>query len=83
VRRFAQVVKTDAHEGPVYVRGEDALYFTTQRPDVAIRRLALDGRRFPVAPGRITTVRDAANTANGMALDAEGRLVVCEQGMRW
>jgi gluconolactonase len=83
VRRFAQVVKTDAHEGPVYVRGEDALYFTTQRPDVAIRRLALDGRRFPVGPGRIATVRDAANTANGMALDAEGRLVVCEQGMRW
>jgi gluconolactonase len=80
VRQLTRIVETDAHEGPVYVTGEDALYFTTQRPDVAIRRLALDGYRFPLDPGSITTVRDAANMANGMALDAEGRLVVCEQG---
>jgi len=83
VQQLSRVVQTDAHEGPVYVAGEDALYFTTQRPDVAIRRLALDGDRFLLEPGRITTVRAAANMANGMALDAEGRLVVCEQGTRW
>ena len=82
-QRLTRVVETDAHEGPVYVPGEDALYFTTQRPDVAIKRLALDGGRFPLEPGRITTVRAAANMANGMALDAEGRLVVCEQGTLW
>ena len=83
VRRLTRVIETDAHEGAVYVTGEDALYFTTQRPDVAIRRLALDGYRFPLEPGRITTVRGASNMANGMALDAEGRLVVCEQGTLW
>ena len=83
VQELSRVVQTDAHEGPVYVPGEDALYFTTQRPDVAIKRLALDGSRFPLEPGRITTVRAAANVANGMALDAEGRLVVCEQGTLW
>jgi gluconolactonase len=83
VRQLSLVVETDAHEGPVYVPGEDALYFTTQRPDVAIERLALDGGRFPLEPGRITTVRAGANVANGMALDAEGRLVVCEQGTLW
>ena len=83
VQELSQVVQTDAHEGPVYVPGEDALYFTTQRPDVAIKRLALDGSRFPLEPGRITTVRAAANVANGMALDADGRLVVCEQGTLW
>jgi gluconolactonase len=73
---LTRIAETDAHEGPVYVAGEDALYFTTQRPDVAIKRLALDG-------GQITTVRGMANMANGMALDAEGRLVVCEQGTLW
>jgi gluconolactonase len=83
VQELSRLVQTDAHEGPVYVPGEDALYFTTQRPDVAIKRLALDGSRFPLEPGRITTVRAAANMANGMALDAEGRLVVCEQGTLW
>jgi gluconolactonase len=83
VQRLTRVVETDAHEGPVYVAGEDALYFTTQRPEVAIKRLALDGSRFPLEPSRITTVRAAANMANGMALDADGRLVVCEQGTLW
>jgi gluconolactonase len=83
VLQLTRVVETDAHEGPVYVPGEDALYFTTQRPDVAIRRLALDGGRFPLEPSRLSTVRAAANMANGMALDARGRLVVCEQGTLW
>jgi gluconolactonase len=83
VQQLTRVVETDAHEGPVYVAGEDTLYFTTQRPEVAIQRLALDGNRFPLEPGRITTVRAPANVANGMALDAEGRLVVCEQGTLW
>ena len=27
--RLALVAETDAHEGPVYIPGEDALYFTT------------------------------------------------------
>jgi gluconolactonase len=68
---LTRLAQTDAHEGPVYV-DDDALFFTTQRPDVAIRRLAL-------ATGEVTTVRAAANVANGMALDADGRLIVCEQ----
>ena len=49
-RLLTPVVATDAHEGPVYVASEDALYFTTSRPDVAIRRLQLDGARFPLEP---------------------------------
>ena len=83
VLQLARVLETDAHEGPVYVPGEDALYFSTQRPDVAIKRLAFKGGPLPLEPGRITTVRAAANMANGMALDGEGRLVVCEQGTLW
>jgi gluconolactonase len=68
-----RLVETDAHEGPVYVAGEDALYFTTNRPHVAIRRLEL-------ATGRLTTVRAEANMANGMTLARDGSLLVCEQG---
>jgi gluconolactonase len=88
--RLVHVVDTDAHEGPVYVPGEDALYYTSlprpgstpsSGPRVEIARIALDGLRFPLEPDRITVVRPAANAANGMALDPDGRhLLVCEQG---
>ena len=85
--RLVRVVAADAHEGPVYVAGEDALYFTTlpQRgeasaPRVAIKRLALDGDRFPLEEERVSVVVPDANAANGMALDLQGRLVICEQG---
>ena len=88
--RLVKVADTDAHEGPVYVPSEDALYYTTvpQRkgaaphgsPDVAIKRLALDGTRFPLMGERETVVRRHANGANGMALGHDGCLVVCEQG---
>jgi gluconolactonase len=71
-----RVAAVDAHEGPVYVAAEHALYFTTSRPDVAIRRLELDGNRAV----RVTTVRASTHAANGMTLGDDGRLIVCEQG---
>ena len=73
-----KIVEINAHEGPVYVADEHALYFTSfprPRPHVAIRRLDISG-------GEITTVVDGANAANGMTLDRDGRIVVCEQGTR-
>ena len=74
VIRPTLVVETDAHEGPVYAADEHALYFTSVRRErVAIKRLDL-------AHGEITVVREDANTANGMTLDREGRMIVCEQG---
>ena len=76
VGHLERLAETDAHEGPVYVADEDALYFTTvRRESVAIKRLLL-------ADGSVTVVRADANMANGMALDLDGRLVVCEQGTR-
>lgn len=61
--RLERVAVVDAHEGPVYVEHEDALYFTTlpvsvNRPatgdlEVAIKRLQLDGDRFPIPSSRI------------------------------
>ena len=50
---------------------------------VAIRRLALDGGSNPLPPSALTTVREASNMANGMTLDREGRLVICEQGTKF
>src|ERR687887_2462133 len=75
--RIDLVIATDAHEGPVYAADEDALYFTSvprrpARPDepvVAIKRIALDGARLPVDPGRVTVAHPEANVANGMTLD--------------
>jgi gluconolactonase len=80
--RPVQVVEVDAHEGPVYIPAEDALYFTTVRSPagVAVKRLQLDGPRFPLGRERVTVVRADGNFANGMTADHEGRLVVCEQG---
>jgi gluconolactonase len=78
--RLERIAAVDAHEGPVYVAAEDALYFTTvprpraDGPLVAIRRIPLG------APDRVETVRADANAANGMALAADGALLVCEQG---
>jgi sugar lactone lactonase YvrE len=70
------VAQVDAHEGPVYVAEEDALYFTSvPRPQVDIKRLSLHS-------GEVSVLRADANKANGMTLAPDGRLLVCEQGTR-
>jgi gluconolactonase len=71
ITRLADV---DAHEGPVFVADEQALYFTTQRHG---RRV--DIMRLSLADGTLSTVRPDASAANGMALDSDGTLLVCEQ----
>lgn len=77
IETLTLVAETDAHEGPVYVAAEHTLYFTTTRKGerVDVQRLDLD-------TGEVTTVRADAAAANGMTLDGDGRLVVCEQGTR-
>ena len=74
--RLAHVIDVDAHEGPVYVPGADALYVTTlpqqPGPRVDIKRLSLESMT-------VSTVRPNAEAANGMALGHDGRLIVCEQ----
>lgn len=67
-----RIAKTDAHEGPVYAFWEHALYFTTQRPRVDVKRLDLE-------TGEVSLVRADAKVANGMAPYGDGRLLVCEQ----
>jgi gluconolactonase len=84
--RLVCVAETDAHEGPVYVAAENALYFTTVPrfrngdPEVAIKRLALVDDCFPLNGEREAVVNASANAANGMTLSPTGDLLVCEQG---
>lgn len=90
--RLTLVAETDAHEGPVYVPGEDALYFTTLpqprntptpgTPHAVIKRLALDGLSFPVDPSQLSVLPAHVHMPNGMTLGHDGSLVVCGQGTR-
>lgn len=75
------VLDIDAHEGPVYAADEDALYFTSV-PPARVKRLALDGMRFPLEPERVSVVPASVNLPNGMTMGIDGELVVCEQGTR-
>jgi gluconolactonase len=82
--QLALLAEVDAHEGPVYFADENALYFTSlprpgvdRSPSVQIKRIPLD------EPWDVSVLVAAANGANGMAADHDGRLVVCEQGSRW
>ncbi len=80
------LIETNAHEGPVYVAAEHALYFTTvPEPgpkNIAIKRLQLAGEEFPFEAQDLDIVQFPSNMANGMALDRDGRLLICEQGTR-
>ena len=80
------LMETSAHEGPVYVASEHALYFTTMPEpgprDISIKRLQLAGEEFPFQAQALDTVRSPSNMANGMTLDRDGYLVICEQGSR-
>ena len=73
--RLEHLVDVDAHEGPVYVPGEDALYFTSvPRPGPRV-----DIKRLDLGSLSVSVVRGDARAANGMALGHDGRLIVCEQ----
>ena len=73
--RLEHVVDVDAHEGPVYVPGEDALYFTSvPRPGPRV-----DIKRLDLGSLTVSVIRPDAAAANGMTLGHDGRLIVCEQ----
>ena len=75
------VATVDAHEGPVYIPAEDALYVTSvPAPSSVVKRLALAGTRFPIDPDAISTVPATLAMPNGMTLDRDHHLLVCEQG---
>jgi gluconolactonase len=82
---FTMLVETDAHEGPVYLKNCNAVLFTTvpqstniplpNYKNVAIKKLSLDDNQ-------VLVFRESSNMANGMTLDRQGRLLICEQGTK-
>ena len=83
--RLSRIAEVDAHEGPVYVADEDALYFTTlPRPGVGPHALGPD--QAPGAGRTPTTCRWSCRRPTpptGWRSTSTGALVVCEQGSRW
>jgi len=86
---LAKVVDVDAHEGPTYRPGEDALYVTTvprrwaKRPPRAfVKRIALDGDVAGLPAERVSRVASDVVMPNGMTRDRDGSLLVCDQGDR-
>jgi gluconolactonase len=74
-----------AHEGPVYVAKWNAVLFTTvpevtNVPLFGDRNVAIG--RLDVDSLQVSTFAAVTNMANGMTLDQEGRLLICEQGTR-
>jgi gluconolactonase len=71
--QLVKLADVDAHEGPVYARGEHALYFTSVAPDACVKRLDLES-------GEVTVMCGDVVAPNGMCLDRAGQLLICEQG---
>ena len=70
-------------EGPVWVRGESRLLFSDVRANAIHQWAAADGASpfiDPVFEGDREGLRSISS--NGLTLDAEGRLIICEHGNR-
>lgn len=79
------VPNVNAHEGPVYVREWDAILFTTvpvttNVPNSGNRNVSIG--RLDVGSREVSTFVEVTNMANGMTLDRDGHLLICEQGTR-
>lgn len=80
---YETVPGVNAHEGPVYVRDWDAVLYTTvpvttNVPGFGDRNVSIG--KLDVQSLKAETYLEATNMANGMTLDREGRLLICEQG---
>ena len=70
-------------EGPVWIRGESRLLFSDVRGNTIYQWTEADGTSAylePVFEGDRTGL--AMVSSNGLTLDAEGRLIICEHGNR-
>ncbi len=82
---YTVVPGVNAHEGPVYVKGWDAVLFTTvpattDLPNHGNRNVSIG--RLDVGSLQVSTFAAVTNMANGMTLDREGNLLICEQGTK-
>ncbi|WP_340200874.1 SMP-30/gluconolactonase/LRE family protein [Ascidiimonas sp. W6] len=83
---YQVLVETNAHEGPVYFKESNELYFTTVPEsvnipiegfkNVSIKKVCLN------QDNKIETVLECSNMANGMTMDLTHHLLICEQGTK-
>lgn len=83
--QYGVIPNVSAHEGPVYVREWNAILFTsvpenTNVPVFGGKRVFIG--RLDVATQAVSVFREDTNAANGMTLDRDGRLLICEQGSK-
>jgi gluconolactonase len=72
-------------EGPLWRPGEEALWFSDVTRNAVLRWSARDGVRALFAPSGYTgsaPFRGAEPGSNGLALDPQGRLLLCQHGDR-
>jgi sugar lactone lactonase YvrE len=69
-----RLVEVDAHEGPVYVPGEHALYFTTVRRPPA---------RVDPASGARTLLVDGFNSPNDVVVKSDGTIWFTDPSYGW
>ena len=77
------VAETDAHEGGVYHPDDNEFYFSSVRGPVTVdgeEKTNTALRKVSLSTGEVTTVFPVTDVANGMVLDREGFLLICQQG---
>ncbi|CAK9870190.1 unnamed protein product [Sphagnum jensenii] len=87
------VVNTDAHEGGVYFPDTDEFYFASSRRKLGYlasmtsdNKVAHAGdantevKKVSLKTRNVSTVFRVTDVANGMALDNDGNLLICQQG---
>lgn len=77
--RIEKVAETNAHEGLLYMPDTDSLLFTTlgvlEHAPNQIKRLCLKTHE-------IFFISENTDYANGMTLDCQGNLLICQQGCK-
>ncbi|KAL2613643.1 hypothetical protein R1flu_025335 [Riccia fluitans] len=75
--KIETVVQTDAHEGLVYYPDENAILFTTQGDFKSIPNKV---KKVCLKTKTVESIFENTDFANGMSLDLNGDLLICQQG---
>lgn len=79
--KLEELVKTNAHEGGVWYPAKNEFYFSSGRLTGPSGNARADLKKVNLKTGAVTTLTSAPyDVPNGMVLDLEGNLIVCQQG---
>uniref|UniRef100_A0A7I4CSZ5 SMP-30/Gluconolactonase/LRE-like region domain-containing protein n=1 Tax=Physcomitrium patens TaxID=3218 RepID=A0A7I4CSZ5_PHYPA len=79
--KLVELVKTDAHEGGAWYPDKDEFYFSSNKLTSSTGQIKTDLKKVNLRTRNVTNLSAPENnTPNGMVLDNDGNLVVCQQG---